>query len=322
MFCDPHRVGHFAVDLDHVRRGEASALFRLLVATTMFQRRQDVQIMRVLRGISLKDATELASAGTLLRLIDETDCDHGRSTAALRESCDLSKDSRGEGTCGRDPERPCHLKRHTVLLKRYCHFGKVPSSAALALHEAGAADLADLRAAVLRRIEAPHERARALEEALSRAWRVNDKIAAMFLSMLCNPDLTPGAAPWSDGIDWTRFVVIDSNVDLFLSRTGYGGPWTYDARRTFLQRLAERVDLQKMKPSLRRYNPRIIQQALYLFMSVTNRRASEKDCMHTGPHACSACPKVLSRACDARRGESPDQARSTERRRPRSARQA
>ena len=45
MFCDSERVGAFAVDRRAVRAGDGRALFRLLVATAMFQRRQDVQVV-------------------------------------------------------------------------------------------------------------------------------------------------------------------------------------------------------------------------------------------------------------------------------------
>src|SRR5262249_48716234 len=150
--------------------------------------------------------------------------EHLSSTDALHHSCDLSKDPRtGLGRCDAKPILACHLKRHTVLLKRYGHFGKVPSSIALALREEGAVDLPQLRDVTFAREKDPLARARALEAQLSRAWRVNQKIASMFLSLVSNPDLSSGAAPWSEGLDWTYFVVIDSNVDLFLSAVRYDG---------------------------------------------------------------------------------------------------
>ncbi|EDM77790.1 hypothetical protein PPSIR1_38449 [Plesiocystis pacifica SIR-1] len=298
MFCDRRRVGHFAVSRRALARGSGDALFRMLIATTMFQRRQDAQILRVLRGISKEHTYELTDSRRLLSLADDSRCPHLKSNATLLEACDLSKDPvTKQGRCGARPRTPCHLKQHTVLLKRYGHFGKVPTSVALTLREGSADSLAELREQVLGEHDDPLERAVALERRLSKAWRVSDKISAMFLSAVCNPDLCPGLSPWAEGVDWTRYVVIDSNVDLFLTGTGYPGPWTYNKRREFIQRLAKRVDLEQMKPGLQRFNPRIVQQALYLFMSISNRRAAKLDCAHEAPRSCEACPGPLKSLC-------------------------
>lgn len=290
MFCDPDRVGHFAVTPAALRRGDGAALFRVLIATTMFQRRQDVQIMRVLRGTTRDDADELTDHRKLLELATESRCPNLSSNAALLGQCDLGKDPVTKvGFCGERPRTRCHLKHHTVVLKRYGHFGKVPTSAALMLRENGANDLAALRETVLRANADPLERALELERRLCQAWRVSDKIAAMFLSAISNPDLSPGLAPWTEGIDWRRFIVIDSNVDLFLKATGYPGPWTYDARRVFVAMLASRIDVSEGRRFLHAYNPRIIQQALYLFMSSSNRRSAERDCVSGAPATCARC---------------------------------
>lgn len=305
MFCDAGRVGHFAVDRDALAAGDPDALFRVLVATVMFQRRQDAQILRVLRGISREDAEELTDATRLRALADQSACAHLRSNAALLAECDLTKDPETKkGTCERRPELPCHLKRHTVLLKRYGHFGKVPTSAALNLRQHGVEDLLELREAVLRDLKDPAERADELARRLSSAWRVSEKIAAMFLSAVSNPDLSPGLAPWAEGIDWSRYVVVDSNVDLFLERTGYLGPWTYHARTKFVRRLARRVDVRAIGRSMNHgtplstHNPRLVQQGIYLFMSESNRRSSTsgRDCWHSAD-ACETCAPALRAAC-------------------------
>lgn len=298
MFCDPARVGSFAVDRRALRDGDGRALFRLLVATAMFQRRQDVQILRILQGIDASDASEISDAERLLALVDDGGCAHMRTTQALAAMCDLDKEPRTRvGCCGANPSVACHLKRHTVLLKRYGHFGKVPTSIALMVRESGAKDLAELRRLVMKRERDPLARAQALEQELSRAWRVNQKIASMFLSMITNPDLSRGMAPWTRGIDWTYYVVVDSNVDLFLASIGYNGLGTYDARRDFIRELARGIDLSEFDGALQSYNPRLVQQAMYLFMSTTNRRAAAADCMHMAPSACATCPRVLRRRC-------------------------
>ena len=301
MFCDPVRVGAFAVDRSALRAGDGRALFRLLVATAMFQRRQDVQILRILQGMSPEDADEIADSDRLLRLVDEGGCEHMRTTMALVERCDLAKDPRTRlGCCNANSKLACHLKRHTVLLKRYGHFGKVPTSIALMVREAGVQDLSALRRKVMTAELDPLRRAQALEQELSRAWRVNQKIASMFLSMITNPDLSRGLAPWSQGVDWTYYVVIDSNVDLFLASIGYDGIGTYDARRDFVRAVARDIDLSELDPKLHPFNPRLVQQAMYLFMSIANRRAAEADCLHSAPSACATCPRALRRRCPVR----------------------
>jgi hypothetical protein len=298
MFCDPAKVGPFAVSPDALARGEGEALFRVLVATCMFQRRQDLQIMRVLRGISAHDADELCSAQRLISLAEGSPCPHIRTIDALLERCDLAKDPVTRvGTCGANPGVSCHLKRHTVLLKRYGHFGKVPTALALVLRAHRVAGLPALRAQVMAEADGSIEASIAIEEALCRAWRVSDKIAAMFLSMLTNPDLCPGLAPWSEGMDHTRFVVIDSNVDLFLRAIGFPGPWTYEARRSFIQALARQIDLSEIKRGLSPFNPRIVQQSMYLLMSQTHRRHLAQDCAHLGPAGCASCARSLREIC-------------------------
>ncbi len=299
MFCDPQRVGSFAVNRDAVKRGDAGALFSLLITTAMFQRLQDRIVMGILRGIEPDSAREIASMARLLSLVDQCECSYMKSTEALRQCCDLTKDLEREvGTCDANPTMPCHLKRHTIVLRRYGHFGKMPTSIALALREQSAASLPELLSKILRSIRNPHDRALALEAALSRAWRVSQKIASMFLSAICNPDIAlDGIAPWQEGIDWSHFVVIDTNVDRFLSAIGYRGARTYDARREYVQALARHIDLSALADSLQPYNPRIVQQALYLFMSVANRKPLARDCAHLGPPACASCPSAVRQIC-------------------------
>lgn len=123
----------------------------------------------------------------------------------------------------------------------------------------------------------------------------------MFLSMVTNPDLSRGLAPWTRGLDWTYYVVVDSNVDLFLTSIGYRGGGSYDARRDFIRELSRGIDLTEFDETLRPYNPRLVQQAMYLFMSTANRRAAANDCMHLAPTACATCPRALRSRCPATR---------------------
>ena len=301
MFCDPEMVGYFAVDGAQLARGDGAALFKLLVTMTMFQRRSDAQIMRVLRGISREDADELTDMSGLLTRAAEVPCEHLLSTVTLKEGCDLSKDKETKlGVCSRHPDFDCYLKRHTTLLKRYGHFGKVPTSAALMVRDNGASSLANLKTQIWREARSPLTRAGRLIAALSMSWRVSEKIASMFLSAVTNPDLSSGLSPWSDGVKWTEYIVIDSNVDLYLRGIGYPGPWTYRARREFIQQLAQRVPLDQLENKLHRYNPRLVQQALYMFKSALNRRGNQSDCSHRRPKACTSCHPDLARICTLR----------------------
>ena len=298
MFYDSSRVGRMAVRAEELRAGTPAALFRLLITVAMFQRQRDEQVMRILRSLDRGTAREISTPGRLLRLSKESSCDALQSHTMLLGSCDLRKDPETKkGTCSRAPEAPCHLKRHTEALRRYGHFGKVPTSAALALAEGGSGGLRGLYRRALHETSSPSEAAVYLEGALSRSWRVSQKIACMFLSLVSNPDLGDDCAPWSDGVDWNHFVVIDSNTDLFLECIGFPGPWTYDARRSFVQALARRVDLRDSRPALQPYNARLVQQAMYLFMSASNRRALDSDCSHKGHTLCLACPSPLRSVC-------------------------
>jgi hypothetical protein len=297
-FCERERVGAFALDPALLAEGDADTLFRLLVMTTMFQRRQDQQILRVLRGMRASHAREVSDQARLLRLAARSRCACLRTNDSLIQRCDLGKDPETKrGRCGLHPELACHLKRHTVWLKRYGHFGKVPTSAALMLRDHGVDGLPQLYARVVRAHRRRLDRARALEGALSAAWRVSQKIASMFLSAVSNPDLSDGLCPWRARIDWRYFVVVDSNVDLFLRSIGYAGGSSYDARRAFVQALAAQIDLRALDRRLHRDNPRLVQQAIYLFMSASNRRATPRDCMHQATSVCCRCPRTLSTRC-------------------------
>lgn len=303
MFCREDRVGHFAADAKALAAGDGDMLFRLLVTMTMFQRRSDRQIMRVLQGIAEQDAREMTDAETLLEFSDSLTCPNVGDLSALKERCDLAKDPVSKrGVCNTHPKTPCHLKRHTELLKRYGHFGKVPTSAALTLRTNGVKSLAELKDRIWEDTECPTERAMALEQAISHSWRVSKKIAAMFLSAVTNRDLSRSLTPWSAGVDTSHFVVIDSNVDLFLKAVGYAGPRSYEARREFIQTLSRKVNLDEHRAEMQRYNPRIVQQALYMFMSESNRRASDHDCSHASPSACASCSSTLFRICSRRKG--------------------
>lgn len=300
MFCDPARLGAFAIDRAALLARDGATLFKLLVAIAMFQRRQDVQIAAILRSLGPGEAAELTDHRRLLELADASGCAHASSATALAERCDLTKHPvTKRGLCASNPAVPCALKRHTEWMRRYGHFGKVPTSAALVVRDSGAADLAALLEAARQGARGRARRAEALEAALSRTWRVSAKISAMFLSLVTNPDLTRGLEEWA-GVDWRRFVVVDSNVDLFLAAIRYRGPGTYEARRGYIRELSRRINLREFDRRLRADNPRIVQQAMFLFMSAANRRSLPHDCMHRRPDACGRCDARVAALCPVR----------------------
>jgi hypothetical protein len=175
----------------------------------------------------------------------------------------------------------------------------MPTSAALLLHEAGQPSLTALFKQVCLTHRTRRARAVALEAALLQVWRVSYKLANMYLSALANPDLNP-QGPWAAPLDWTYFVVIDSNVDRFLASVKYEGASDYGTRREFLQTLARGINLRAFRRDLHAYNPRLVQQALYLFMSASNRRDSGRDCSKAQAPACSQCSRLLTVRCPVR----------------------
>lgn len=297
MFMQPSLVGFFSLSAEEFERGNSRALFRLFVATILFQRRQDQQILRILRGLSAPRVRELTSVSGLLRMARNSPCRCVRTQALLLEECDLTKDAEGRGICRTRAPVRCHLKRHSEWLRRYGHFGKVPTSASFMLQDAGASSMSALYENTVRLHREPRARAEVLADTLQRAWRVSEKISGMFLSMVTNPDLSSLVPPWRE-VDWSCFVAIDSNTDELLRSIGYSGARTYSARRLFLRKLADRVDLKRLKHSVTSYNPRIVQQAAYMFMSKANRSASPMDCWRNGN--CRRCTRQLRTRCPVR----------------------
>lgn len=296
-FCTPSTVGEFASSREALERGDDEELFKLLVTVAMFQRLRDALVMNILRGVSAPDAATLTSAKALVKLTRKSSCSHTRTNAALLRLCDLTKDASGNGCCFAEPGLACHLKEHTVLLKRYGHFGKMPTSAALTVAHGGGS-LGRLRGDIFASTRDPLDRAQQLAAKLSEIWRVSDKLSAMYLSLVCAPHMGLATPPWQEGVDWSWFVVVDRNVDVFLERISYEGRGTYEARRTFVRELAAKIDLQAIDPTWPAFHPRLVQQAVYLFMSASNRRAAGRDCSFRGK--CRGCPRVLARRCPVR----------------------
>ncbi len=67
---------------------------------------------------------------------------------------------------------------------------------------------------------------------------------------------------------------------------------------------ARGVDLGALVPGLPAWHPRLVQQALYVFMSRSNRRLAGGDCTRLGMEACLACPAELVARCPVRHAPS------------------
>lgn len=301
MFFDRDLVGEFAVSPTEFEAGEPQALARMLVAVSLFQRLRDQLVLRILRGASSSHVDELTALDRLAKSAESAECSARRDLESLRSKCDLTKDAEGRGVCSRQRRGSCTLHQHTQILKRYGHFGKVPTSLALALAAYGASTLSELYQMTLASHRTRASRAEALEQTLCAAWRVNKKIATMFLSLVATPGLSRRTPPWRAGVAWERFVVVDSNLDEYLRGVGYSGSSSYDSRRSFIIALAARIDLRQYSWQLQRFNPRVVQQAIFAFTGRSNRRANESDCSYSEPPSCRACPRVLSSRCPVRR---------------------
>ena len=290
-FCRVETVGSVAVDRESLECGSDEALFRLFVTVAMFQRLRDETVMHILRSLSPPDAFELTSLASLHKLSSGCLCPNARTNQGIIANCNLTKDQRGQGTCNYAPQMSCYLKRHTQLLRRYGHFGKMPTSAALTVLDHGGS-MRELRRRVFDAVVDPRARAIALECALSEVWRVGNKLANMYLSLVAAPNMGLRRPPWGEGLDWTWFVVVDRNVDLFLASIGYSNGGTYEARSAFVRALAEHINLRDLDANLPSVHPRLVQQAMYLFMSSSNRAKAPDDCSVLGADACSVCPTI------------------------------
>ena len=290
FFADRSRVGHFAVELTLVERGDPATLFRLLVMIAMFQSRRDVDIMAILRGMPARTVADLTSPSRLRVLTDGSSCDHLRSSTALVNSCDVARAGRS-ATCASRPELRCHVKEATSAIGRMGDMGKLPSSAWLTLGKAG------VSGAVERACQdelSPPKRADQLVAELSRIHRIGRKLASLYVSALSTPELGV-VAPWRPRIDGSRLVVVDGNVAAAVAI--WRGPRarrTYDATATWISKVADTMERRRNPALSPRLSPRFVQQAMYVFRSRFNRVAAHDGC---ATRRCSSCP---SRVCPFR----------------------
>jgi hypothetical protein len=290
FYCDPERIGAFAVGREELAAGGDAAVFRLFVTLSMYQALRDVVVMRQQRSLPRASMLVVADTSFLTRAIANHDCPTLDSTDSFEVGCDVSKV--GEVVdCGTCPGARCHVKDATVTFNRMGDMGKLPTSAWLQLWQEGG--VRQLLADVCRDGASPTLRAAILVARFARVHRVGRKLATMFVSALSTPALAPGLTPWFPDIDGNDLVVVDTNVARGVDALREpSAPRTYDARERWVREQAARFDLRGLRPDLPSYSPRLVQQALYAFCSKSNRVALGDACAaRTTP--CTGCAPAL-----------------------------
>jgi hypothetical protein len=287
-FADPNRVGRFAVELEELRQRNDAALFRLLVLMGLYQSRRDVDIMSMQRTMPARAVDALASTRRLRLLVAQNRCEHLRTAAAFDSSCDVHRViARETASCGHRPRSRCHVKDATLAIRRMNDMGMLPTSAWLLVGPKGLGSWFDHACAAT---SSPTERARLLAARLATIRRIGPKLAAMYVSALSVPELTPGFAPWWPEVDGSRLVVVDANVARLIDHLRRGrGPRTYERMASWLIAVADRIDLRALQGGLPASSPRLVQQALYVFRSRSNR-VERRDGCATRP--CNSCPSL------------------------------
>ncbi|HVV84203.1 MAG TPA: hypothetical protein VHE35_14120 [Kofleriaceae bacterium] len=299
FYCDPARVGAFAVAPAALARGDEAALFRLFVTLSMYQALRDVIIMERQRALPAAAVARVADLRTLGRAIERHPCAAFRAPA-FAAACDIAKDG-ARVDCATRPGAPCPVKDATVAFHRMADLGKLPASAWLALWRdgdgadgGGGAGLAGVLASVCRESPDPRTRAARMVARVSVVHRVGRKLASLYVSALSTPTLAPGLTPWFPALDGHDILVIDTNVARAVDRLRPpGAPRTYDAREQWLRAQAAQIDLRALRPDLPRTSPRLVQEALYAFCSRSNRSARGDRCAI----AASSCERCDRRIC-------------------------
>lgn len=290
FYCDPARVGSFAVEPAELAVGASAAIFRLFITLSMYQALRDVVIMSQQRSLTRSSVRTVADIATVKRSIARHACPTLRSIEAFEQGCDVRKDG-DDIDCGVRPGVVCHVKDATRVFNRMGDMGKLPTSAWLRLWQRGG--MQALLTEVCREEPSPTKRAEILVRRFAAVHRVGRKLATMFVSTLSTPPLAPGLTPWFPDIDGNELVVIDTNVTRAVDAlSAPGGAKTYDARERWVREQAAKLDLRVWGPNLPAYSPRLVQEALYAFCSKSNRVARRDACAERGA-PCAACAPTL-----------------------------
>lgn len=290
FYCDPTRIGAFAVEHGELAAGTDAAIFQLFVTLSMYQALRDVVVMRQQRALRRASVRVVADLATVKRSISRHTCPTLRSIEAFEQGCDVGKDS-DLIDCGTCPGAACHVKDATRVFNRMGDMGKLPTSAWLQLWRGGG--VKTLLDEACREESSPGKRAVLLVTRFAAVHRVGRKLATMFVSALSTPALAPGLTPWFPDIDGNDLVVVDTNVARAVDvLREAGAAKTYDARERWVREQAAQLDLREFRPDFPSYSPRLVQQALYAFSSKSNRVARGDVCSRrAGP--CASCAPAL-----------------------------
>lgn len=269
FYCDPQRVGFFAVTPSELSAANDAALFRLFVSLAMYQGLRDVVIMSRQRSLPRPSVHAVTGLTNVSRFVAQHACPAPKTSGAFETLCSPTKVG-NKIDCSLCPGSPCHVKDASVAFNRMADMGKLPTSAWLQVW--GHAGLAGVMAETLATRGTPRDRADFLVARFAQVHRVGRKLASMFVSALSTPALAPGLTPWFPAIDGNDIVVVDTNVARavdVLNRSSQGK--SYESRVFWIRKVASSIDLSAFRSELPKYSPRVVQQALYAFGSRSNR---------------------------------------------------
>jgi len=287
FYCDPARVGAFAVEPGALAAGTEEAVFQVVVALAMYQSRRDVDIMAIQRTMARRAAEAIVSPYRLRLLIEASRCEQLAAATTFDGGCDVRRNlAAGRATCGHRPRTACHVKDATLAIGRMGDMGMIPTSAWLHLRPAGG--FRGLLARVVASTRTPAAAADAMVLELSRIRRIGTKLATMIVAALATPALAPGLTPWAPQLDGNHLIVVDANVARVIDALRPRGRRTYAVRAAWLRRHAMALDLSAIRRDWPTTSPRLVQQALYWYRSRSNRTAIEDRCA-TADRACADC---------------------------------
>jgi hypothetical protein len=290
FYCDPRRVGAFAIAPDELARADENALFRLFIGLSMYQAVRDTVVMQHQHRLPISDVNILASLPIVEAFVTSRFCPGAHRDDWITHYCDVWKRS-DLVDCFKHPGLPCAVKGATYAFNRMGDIGKLPSSAYVTIWARGGLAAA-LRMAV-HTTPSPTTRASLLVGRLSQVHRVGRKLATLFVSVLSTPALYPDLSPWFPDIDGNDLVVVDTNVARAVDcLAGSSRARTYESREAWVRQQALRLNLSTFDPRIPSYSPRMLQQALYAFCSRSNRVALGDPCA-SARAGCGTCvPRV------------------------------
>ncbi len=286
-YCDPARVGPFAVDATALAAGDDDALFQLFVTLAMYQSRRDVDVMDIQRTMPARAARSMIQPKRLAVLVEDSPCARLDAASTFDAGCDVYRElERGRTSCKHRPRTRCHVKDATTAIGRMGSMGKLASSAWLHLRDDGGGLNAQL--ARIGADRSPSDRADAMITYLVGFCRVGIKLATMFVSAIATPALAPGLTPWWPRVDANHLVVVDANVGRVVDALRPRGSNSYTAQAGWFRRIATTIDLRRIDRRWPRTSPRLVQQAAYVFRSRSNRSSRADPCA-TLTRPCARC---------------------------------